>query len=102
VFVQQKVEPWKLYMMVGAFLVFDIILMITWQSVDPLARIIEDFPLEDPSSTDDDIKIKPELEHCESKHNAVWLGKFCDFISRFISNTKLVLQAFCVVIKDWC
>jgi gamma-aminobutyric acid type B receptor len=88
--------------MVGAFLVFDIILMITWQSVDPLERKIEDFPLEDPSSTDDDIKIKPELEHCESKHNTVWLGTFYEFIvtvSILKCNTQ---QAFCAVIRDWC
>jgi gamma-aminobutyric acid type B receptor len=62
--------------MVGAFLVFDIILMVTWQVVDPLKREVEKFPLEDPSSTDDDIKISPELEHCESAHNTVWLGTF--------------------------
>jgi len=83
-----------LYVMVGAFLVFDIILMITWQSVDPLERKIEDFPLEDPSSTDDDIKIKPELEHCESKHNAVWLGKFCDLIVMLNSENTLLNRHF--------
>jgi len=65
--------------MVGGFLIADVILMITWQILDPLQRSIEVFPLEDPSSTDDDIKIRPELEHCESQHNAVWLGNNVQF-----------------------
>ncbi|XP_065346154.1 gamma-aminobutyric acid type B receptor subunit 1 isoform X2 [Cloeon dipterum] len=76
---KKKVEPWKLYWMVGGFLIVDIILMLCWQIIDPLQRSIEIFPLEDPSSTDDDIKIRPELEHCESHHNNVWLGILCGY-----------------------
>ncbi|GFG38778.1 hypothetical protein Cfor_08233 [Coptotermes formosanus] len=70
----KKVEPWKLYLMVTGFLLVDLVLLLTWQLQDPLQRRIEVFPLEDPVSTDDDIKIRPELEHCESENNNVWLG----------------------------
>lgn len=71
----QKVEPWKLYLMVTGFLLVDLVILLTWQLYDPLQRRIEVFPLEDPLSTEDDIKIRPELEHCESENNNVWLGK---------------------------
>ncbi|XP_069685797.1 gamma-aminobutyric acid type B receptor subunit 1 isoform X3 [Periplaneta americana] len=70
----KKVEPWKLYLMVTGFLLVDLVLLLTWQLYDPLQRRIEVFPLEDPVSTEDDIKIRPELEHCESENNNVWLG----------------------------
>lgn len=68
-------EPWKLYLMVTGFLLVDLVILLTWQLYDPLQRRIEVFPLEDPVSTEDDIKIRPELEHCESENNNVWLGK---------------------------
>ncbi|XP_068233244.1 gamma-aminobutyric acid type B receptor subunit 1 isoform X1 [Palaemon carinicauda] len=72
--VRKRVEPWKLYVMVGCFVVVDIIVLSVWQGVDPLQRTLEVFPLEVPKDTVEDIKIKPELEHCESKHNTLWLG----------------------------
>ncbi|MCL4142934.1 UNVERIFIED_CONTAM: hypothetical protein GTU68_039480, partial [Idotea baltica] len=71
---KQRVEPWKLYVMVGCFLVVDIIVLGTWQGVDPLKRTIEEFPLEVPEDIVEDVKIKPELEHCMSEHNNIWLG----------------------------
>jgi gamma-aminobutyric acid type B receptor len=61
--------------MVTGFLLVDLVILLTWQLYDPLQRRIEVFPLEDPVSTEDDIKIRPELEHCESENNNVWLGK---------------------------
>lgn len=60
--------------MVSGLLGLDLILLLVWQLYDPLQRKIELFPLEDPSSTDDDVKIRPELEHCESINNTIWLG----------------------------
>lgn len=62
--------------MVTGLLSVDLIILLAWQIFDPLQRILETFPLEDPTSTTDDIKIRPELEHCESKQNSMWLGKF--------------------------
>ncbi|XP_064213785.1 gamma-aminobutyric acid type B receptor subunit 1 isoform X3 [Tribolium castaneum] len=70
----KKVEPWKLYSMVSGLLVVDFVIMVAWQLHDPLQRRIEQFPLEDPESSSDDSKIRPELEHCESHHNNVWLS----------------------------
>lgn len=67
-------EPWKLYSMVSGLLVIDFVLMMAWQLHDPLQRRVELFPLEDPISALDDSKIRPELEHCESHNNTVWLG----------------------------
>ncbi|XP_030555657.1 uncharacterized protein LOC115758995 isoform X1 [Drosophila novamexicana] len=71
---KKKVEPWKLYTMVSGLLSIDLVILLCWQIFDPLQRILETFPLEDPVSTTDDIKIRPELEHCESERNSMWLG----------------------------
>ncbi|XP_058799199.1 gamma-aminobutyric acid type B receptor subunit 1 isoform X1 [Phymastichus coffea] len=72
--IQKKVQPWKLYTMVSILLVIDIVILTAWQVVDPLQRTIEVFPLEASMQGDDDARIRPELEHCESEHNSVWLG----------------------------
>lgn len=61
--------------MVSGLLVVDLIILITWQLEDPLQRKLEIFPLEDPGLVSEDIKIRPELEHCESQNHSVWLGK---------------------------
>lgn len=71
---QKKIEPWKLYTMVAGLLAVDLVFLLAWQIYDPMQRRIEVFPLEDPVNTDDDIKIRPELEHCESENNNIWLG----------------------------
>lgn len=67
-------EPWKLYTMVSGLLVIDAVILLSWQLRDPLRRRVELFPLEDPPNALDDVKIRPELEHCESEHNTIWLG----------------------------
>lgn len=72
---QKKVEPWKLYTMVSGLLVIDLLILASWQVFDPLQRKLESFPEEKPPSTIDDIKIKPQLEHCESNNQTVWLSK---------------------------
>lgn len=38
-------------------------------------RDIEIFDLEPSPSTDQDIKLKPYLEHCHSDNNSIWLGR---------------------------
>lgn len=63
--------------MLGGLLLVDIILLVTWQVIDPLHRRIETFSLELPPFGDEDAMIKPLLEHCESEHNSLWLGE-CD------------------------
>lgn len=61
--------------MVSGLLAVDLVILLTWQLQDPLERRLETFPLEDPLQADDDVKIRPELEHCESINNSVWLGE---------------------------
>ncbi|XP_076280311.1 gamma-aminobutyric acid type B receptor subunit 1 isoform X1 [Lasioglossum baleicum] len=70
----KKIQPWKLYTMVSGLLTMDIVLLICWQVLDPLQRKMETFPLESSPFGDDDARIRPELEHCESAHNNIWLG----------------------------
>lgn len=69
----KKVASWKLYTMVGILLMFDLVILLSWQIIDPLQKKMEVFPLEDPEESLD-IKIEPQLEHCESENNAIWLG----------------------------
>lgn len=76
---QKKVEPWKLYTMVTGLLCVDLLILLTWQLYDPLQRRLEAFPLEDPLSSTDDMKIRPEVEHCESVNNSIWLGVMYGF-----------------------
>ncbi|XP_076280332.1 gamma-aminobutyric acid type B receptor subunit 1 isoform X3 [Lasioglossum baleicum] len=71
---KKKIQPWKLYTMVSGLLTMDIVLLICWQVLDPLQRKMETFPLESSPFGDDDARIRPELEHCESAHNNIWLG----------------------------
>ncbi|KAK9747333.1 Receptor family ligand binding region [Popillia japonica] len=71
---KKKVEPWKLYSMVSGLLVLDISLLLCWQIIDPLQRKLEQFPWEQPTNAADDFKLSPELEHCESHNNILWLG----------------------------
>ncbi|XP_012349210.1 gamma-aminobutyric acid type B receptor subunit 1 isoform X3 [Apis florea] len=72
--IQKKIQPWKLYTMVSGLLAVDIVLLVCWQVLDPLQRKMESFSLESPPFGDDDARIRPELEHCESTHNNIWLG----------------------------
>lgn len=70
--------------MVSGLLSIDLVILLCWQIFDPLQRILETFPLEDPVSTTDDIKIRPELEHCESERNSMWLGKYLNIYFKFV------------------
>lgn len=79
--------------MVSGLLSIDLVILMTWQISDPLQRRLESFPLEDPLSSNDDIKIRPQLEHCESDNNSVWLGKFISWhaICFNIIENKLII-----------
>ena len=70
----------------------DIVVLGAWQVVDPMLRTLETFPLEVPEDTDDDVKIKPQLEHCESSYNTIWLGKS-------ITISPLTIFAYCEILK---
>ncbi|KOB71155.1 GABA-B receptor type 1 [Operophtera brumata] len=85
-FTKKGLHGWKLFTMVGGLLVLDITLLSAWQIRDPLQRKVETFPLEAPRHNDDDVHIRPELEHCESEHNTIWLvfGLFLAYETRSI------------------
>lgn len=62
--------------MVSGLLSVDLVILLTWQFIDPLQRRLETFPLEKPLLATDDIRISPELEHCESENQSIWLGMY--------------------------
>lgn len=61
--------------MLAFIFILDVIVLTTWQAVDPMFRDLEYFPYEDPQDTEEDIKYQPQLEHCTSNNLTVWLGK---------------------------
>ena len=60
--------------MLIVILAIDVIVLTTWQVIDPMFRDTENFDLEPSPSTDQDIMLQPYLEHCNSKNISVWLG----------------------------
>lgn len=72
--------------MLSGLLSVDIILLVTWQMVDPLRREIETFSLELPPFGDEDAMIKPELEHCSSEHYDLWIGECVDSSNSNMTN----------------
>lgn len=85
--------------MVSGLLFVDLVILVTWQLSDPLQRRLETFPLEKPLSSVDDIRISPELEHCESENQSIWLGMFTvikNTLSKVIvvrSNDSLIAES---------
>jgi len=82
-----------MYTMVAVLLVIDLLILIPWAIVDPLQRDVEQFPLEEPTNVDDDIKIRPELEHCRSHNHNVWMGSSNFSHSNFPSIGKEILMS---------
>lgn len=66
-----------MYSIVIFLLAVDVAILFLWQCMDPLKRDIQIFPLENPLNSNDDIKIRPELEHCKSENHNFWLSKYC-------------------------
>ena len=66
--------PHRPWVMVCMFLVIDVTILIVWLIADPMVLEVENLAFEYPENTDEDVKIRPQLEHCVSKNNAVWLG----------------------------
>ncbi|XP_035709332.1 gamma-aminobutyric acid type B receptor subunit 1 [Folsomia candida] len=71
---KHKIQPWKLYLLVASLVAVEVIYLSIWTLVDPLRRVEELFPPEVPIDTDEDVRIRPILEHCESHYNNIWLG----------------------------
>lgn len=68
------------WILVGLSLI-DVIVLSIWFFVDPQTRKLEIFQLENPADTEVDNKIRPILEHCESKHQTIWLGNLIQLFS---------------------
>ena len=66
-------------MVLTVLLLLDVAVLIAWQILDPLKRDLETFAMEEPTDTDEDIQLMPQLEHCISNNLSVWLGKFSVF-----------------------
>lgn len=62
--------------MLAVLLVLDVGVLSAWQVLDPLKRELEVFAQEDPTDTEEDIQLRPQLEHCNSENLSVWLGMF--------------------------
>ena len=62
-------------MVLAILLSLDVIVLVTWQVIDPLKRELDSFPHEKPQDITMDIEIKPQLEHCRSEHVNIWLGR---------------------------
>lgn len=69
-----------MYSIVIFLLAVDVAILFLWQCMDPLKRDIQVFPMENPLNSNDDIKIRPELEHCKSENHNFWLSKFYIYI----------------------
>lgn len=71
----QNLQEWELYVVLGIFLLMDLVVLVVWIIIDPLYKELEVFPHERPQDMDMDVVLQPQLEHCTSKHLNVWLGK---------------------------
>ncbi|XP_022693376.1 gamma-aminobutyric acid type B receptor subunit 2-like [Varroa jacobsoni] len=68
---KKVIKDYKLFMVVGVFLLLDIIILTTWQVVDPFYREVK---RGDAVTSDDDIAVVPEMEYCQSEHMTIFLG----------------------------
>ncbi|XP_076455259.1 gamma-aminobutyric acid type B receptor subunit 1-like [Babylonia areolata] len=71
---RKGVQIWELYTVLGVLLVLDVGVLVCWQVLDPMRRHLEVFAMEEPTTTEEDIQLRPQLEHCVSDNLSVWLG----------------------------
>uniref|UniRef100_A0A915PR79 G-protein coupled receptors family 3 profile domain-containing protein n=1 Tax=Setaria digitata TaxID=48799 RepID=A0A915PR79_9BILA len=71
----QAVPAFKFYLVVTAFFVVDIIIIACWFTFDPIQRVEQRFPLQEPPmGTEEDVMLLPILELCQSKRQEIWTG----------------------------
>lgn len=71
----QAMNEWEMHAVIGVCLLLDVIIMTSWQIIDPLRRDLENFDHEERQSTrGQNIDILPQLEHCVCDHINIWLG----------------------------
>ncbi|XP_045204185.2 gamma-aminobutyric acid type B receptor subunit 1-like [Mercenaria mercenaria] len=71
---KKEVKNCEMYIVLTAIILIDLIILTTWQAIDPMYRSLEMFDLEPAPSTEHDIMYKPYLEHCDSNNISIWLG----------------------------
>ncbi|CAG5115625.1 unnamed protein product, partial [Candidula unifasciata] len=69
-----RVQAWELFTVLAILILIDIGVLTAWQVLDPLQRKLEIFARIQPTNTEDDIELLPQLEHCNSENLNVWLG----------------------------
>uniref|UniRef100_A0A2C9JYZ8 G-protein coupled receptors family 3 profile domain-containing protein n=1 Tax=Biomphalaria glabrata TaxID=6526 RepID=A0A2C9JYZ8_BIOGL len=68
------VQIWELFTVLGILILLDVGVLTAWQVLDPLQRKLETFARIQPTNTEDDIELRPQLEHCHSENLNIWLG----------------------------
>ncbi|CAH1249664.1 GABBR2 [Branchiostoma lanceolatum] len=67
---KMAIKDVKLFGIVAVLLLMDIVILTTWQAVDPLTRGLQTFPAE-PGR---EVTVVPVLEHCDSNNFTLWLA----------------------------
>ncbi|XP_019613608.1 PREDICTED: gamma-aminobutyric acid type B receptor subunit 2-like [Branchiostoma belcheri] len=67
---KMAIKDVKLFGIVAVLLLMDIVILTTWQVVDPLTRGLQTFPAE-PGR---EVTVVPVLEHCDSNNFTLWLA----------------------------
>ena len=68
----QKIKNTQVYLMLTGFCLIDVAVLVVWFFRSPMSRKVETFDYESPENTDEDVKIQPQLEHCDA--NYLWYG----------------------------
>ncbi|XP_064650354.1 gamma-aminobutyric acid type B receptor subunit 1-like [Lineus longissimus] len=71
---RMNIQPCEIYIVLAILLIIDLIFLTVWHIMDPLRRILQDFPKESPKDTDADVLYVPQLEQCTCTHLTIWLG----------------------------
>ncbi|XP_042145188.1 gamma-aminobutyric acid type B receptor subunit 2 [Ixodes scapularis] len=70
---KKVIKDYKLFMVVGVFLMLDVIILTTWQIVDPFYREArQGQPVA--SHGNEDVSVIPEMEFCQSQKMTIFLG----------------------------
>ncbi|GMT06511.1 hypothetical protein PENTCL1PPCAC_28685, partial [Pristionchus entomophagus] len=87
----QPIHAVKFYVVIVAFVAVDLLIILVWILTDPLKKRREfrqnpEPPPSSPSGLDEDIKLKPFLELCQSEHHTLWTS--------MVMGYKLIVMIF--------
>lgn len=75
---RKVIKDRHLFGVVLLLMLIDVIYLTVWQVMDPMTRMVRDFPDESQDSESDVVLVK-QLELCESKDTYRWLGILCGY-----------------------